>query len=154
VVESVLDMFRRIAWATDGSSAADNALAFARALVAHDPDAQLVVVHVDEVLPGARAAFAPLAADEVAVEDKIRGQIVELRAAGLKVSEQTTSRTPGEVAPAIAELADAADADVIVVGTRGRMPLTGLLLGSVSQRLLHIARQPVLMVPPTATPPR
>ena len=36
----------------------------------------------------------------------------------------------------------------IVVGTRGRTALTGLLLGGVTQRLLHIAPCPVLAVPP------
>jgi nucleotide-binding universal stress UspA family protein len=37
---------------------------------------------------------------------------------------------------------------VIVVGTRGRTPLAGLVLGGVTQRLLHIAPCPVLAVPP------
>ena len=37
---------------------------------------------------------------------------------------------------------------MIVVGTRGRTALSGLLLGGVTQRLLHIAPCPVLAVPP------
>jgi nucleotide-binding universal stress UspA family protein len=39
------------------------------------------------------------------------------------------------------------DADAIVVGTRGHTALTGLLVGSVPQRLLHIAPCPVITVP-------
>jgi nucleotide-binding universal stress UspA family protein len=38
-------------------------------------------------------------------------------------------------------------ADVVVVGTRGHTAIGGLLLGSVTQRLLHVAPCPVLAVP-------
>lgn len=55
--------------------------------------------------------------------------------------------TLGGAAHSIAEAAEGAQADVIVVGTRGQTPLGGLLLGSVTQRLLHIAPCPVLVVP-------
>jgi nucleotide-binding universal stress UspA family protein len=53
----------------------------------------------------------------------------------------------GGPAPAIEEIADNAGGDLIVMGTRGHSPVAGLLLGSVTQRLLHIARRPVLAVP-------
>jgi nucleotide-binding universal stress UspA family protein len=53
----------------------------------------------------------------------------------------------GGPAHAIEEIAEKAGADLIVVGTRGHSPVAGLLLGSVTQRLLHIARRPVLVVP-------
>ena len=53
----------------------------------------------------------------------------------------------GGPAHAIEEIADRADADLIVVGTRGHSSVAGLLLGSVTHRLLHIAHRPVLVVP-------
>ncbi|NUT54150.1 MAG: universal stress protein [Saccharothrix sp.] len=48
--------------------------------------------------------------------------------------------------PARALLDRARDASLLVVGCRGRRPLTGLLLGSTSQALLHHAPCPVLVV--------
>jgi nucleotide-binding universal stress UspA family protein len=53
----------------------------------------------------------------------------------------------GGPAHAIAEVAEQANADLIVAGTRGHSPVAGLLLGSVIQRIIHIARCPVLAVP-------
>ena len=39
------------------------------------------------------------------------------------------------------------EADMIVVGTRGRGGLTGMILGSTSQGVLHAADNPVMIVP-------
>jgi nucleotide-binding universal stress UspA family protein len=54
-------------------------------------------------------------------------------------------------APAIAEAARDTGADLIVVGTRGHTAIGGLMLGSVTQRLLHIAPCALLTVPAEAT---
>lgn len=141
-------MFKTIVWATDGSEAADRALAFAKAL-AVDKGTRLVAVHVKELMVG-RGAGYPVLADEEELVAKIRRQVEEAREAGFDARFELAGGTAGHVAHLIAEAARDAGADVIVVGTRGHGPVAGLLLGSVTQRLLHIAPCPVLAVPPTA----
>ena len=44
-------------------------------------------------------------------------------------------------------------ADLVVIATRGRSPLAGSLLGSVTARLIRIADCPILAVPPAAERP-
>src|ERR1044071_8018128 len=136
-------MFKTIVWATDGSEHADRALPYAKQLAkAHD--AALFIVHSNEMFVG-RAGGYPVLADEEELEAKIRGQVAELREEGFNALFHVSRSTHGP-AHMIAEFARDIGADVIVVGTRGHGPIAGLLLGSVTQRLLHIAPCPVLAV--------
>jgi len=57
----------------------------------------------------------------------------------------------GPPAPALLSLADAEDASMMVVGSRGRGSSTERLLGSVTQAVAHHARRPVVIVPPGHT---
>src|ERR687888_334827 len=50
----------------------------------------------------------------------------------------------------LADLADEEDAELIVVGSRGRGRFKAAFLGSVSNSLVGVARCPVLIVPPGA----
>jgi nucleotide-binding universal stress UspA family protein len=50
----------------------------------------------------------------------------------------------------LADLADDEDAELIVVGSRGRGRFKAAFLGSVSNSLVGVARCPVLIVPPGA----
>jgi nucleotide-binding universal stress UspA family protein len=140
-------MFKKVIWATDGSDAADLALPYAKAL-AEEGDRNLVVAHVRELLVG-RAGGQPAHADEDELVEKIRGQVKELREAGFDSPLRLATSATAGPAHALAEIAREVDADVIVVGTRGQAPVAGLLLGSLTQRLLHVAPCPVLAVPPT-----
>jgi len=138
-------MFRTVIWATDGSNAADRALPYARELASGD-DAKLIVVHCNELLVG-RAGGYPVLADEDDVAVKIRRQVAALNDEGVDATFELIVGVTPHAAHLITQVAREVAADVIVVGTRGHAPVAGVLLGSVTQRLLHIAPCPVLAVP-------
>src|SRR6266540_14962 len=138
-------MFKTIVWATDGSDAADRALPYAETL-AEGSGRRLVVVHAKELMLG-RAGGYPVLADEDELEAKIRGQVKEARKEGFDATFKLVTGGGSHTAHMIADAAEEVGADVIIVGTRGHGPIAGLLLGSVTQQLLHIAPCPVLAVP-------
>jgi len=138
-------MFRTILWATDGSANADHALPVVKEL-AEAEGSKLIVAHCRELLTG-RAAGLPVHADEDELVEKVRRQAAELKSAGFDVRLEIVTMTGTNSPRVIADTARANRADVIVVGTRGHSALVGVLVGSVTQRLLHVAPCPVLAVP-------
>jgi nucleotide-binding universal stress UspA family protein len=139
-------MFKKIVWATDGSDGADRALDVAKS-IATENNASLVAVHAVEYLAAKGAALQDVDDDER--QAKIHGQIADLSKAGIGASVRIVEGgMSAGAAHTIAAVAKEEGAELIVVGTRGHTVLAGLLLGSVSQRLLHLAPCPVLVVPP------
>jgi|SRR4051794_38478511 nucleotide-binding universal stress UspA family protein len=139
-------MFKSIVFATDGSASADRALPYARALL--DPQAgSLFVVHCKETMVGPGTTGLPVFADEDELEAKIERQVADLTVDGVDATLRIENGRAGGAAQVIAEVAEQVGAEVIVVGTRGHTTLAGLLLGSVTERLLHIGACPVFAVP-------
>jgi nucleotide-binding universal stress UspA family protein len=52
----------------------------------------------------------------------------------------------GSIGEALADHADTGRFDLIVVGSKGRGAVSRVLIGSTTDRLVHIARKPVLVV--------
>lgn len=138
-------MFKTIIWATDGSEAAERALSTALELTA-EANGRLLVVHANERL-GGRAGGAPVFADEEELQLEFVAKVNDLVGSGVNASFHVVSGLNTDPADLIADVAKEADADLIVVGTRGHGRVAGMLLGSVTQRLLHVAPCPVLAVP-------
>lgn len=142
-------MFNTLMWATDGSENADHALGYATEL-ARNEGAALHVVHVVEKLVGPRVGGMDSHVDEREIDAKIRAQAQTAgEDLGIKVAVHMMASS-GAVPKRIAETAADVNADLIIVGTRGHSGIGGALLGSVTQRLLHITSRPVLAIPPGA----
>jgi nucleotide-binding universal stress UspA family protein len=143
------DMTGSIVCGVDGSRESRSALRVA-AQLSGQLGLRLVAAHVVPVAVfGGRGtgmvATAP-AHDELYAGGVLLEQIRHDE--GLLDAEQRV--THGFPAERLADLADEEEAELIVVGSRGRGAVKAAFLGSTSMDLIGVARRPVLVVPPGA----
>jgi len=119
---------KTIVIATDGSPAARAAVRYGIDLAAGQ-HARLALVQV------------VLDSEEIPVELVEAAELAASR--GVDTTFDVLDGTPVDE---IVTYADSIDADLVVVGSRGRRPLAGALLGSTSAGVLHESRRPVLVV--------
>ncbi|MGN6378994.1 MAG: universal stress protein [Gaiellales bacterium] len=141
-------MFSTIVVAMDGSEASERTLPVLRELAAPD-GVRVEIVHVRERLVGRGAG--PLRVDEDELIERVKARAAELSQAGYDTHLHIEKTAGGQPAHIIAELAKERGADLILTGTRGHGPVAGLVLGSVTMRLLHVAPCPVVVVPSAVT---
>ena len=146
---------KKILIATDGSPSAREAIEFGLEL-AEEHAAEVTFVTVVPVLDRAFAdGIGVPAAVPHRVDEVDRKPLEEtLAAAAERDLDATAELLAGEPADEIVAYADSLDADLIVVGSRGRGALATALLGSVSRGVLHEARRPVLVVRGAHVPER
>jgi len=136
---------KKILLAVDGSEEAQRAANYAADL-AKIMDAQILVLHCYESVAAGVDQVYPLLMEEIAnaAQKTVAPYLVQLEQAGLrKVSSRVAEGAAGAL---IAAVALEEGCDLIVIGSRGRTQLVGLLLGSVAQRVLHYATCPVLVI--------
>jgi nucleotide-binding universal stress UspA family protein len=120
---------------------------------------RLVIAHFAEptYIPYAAAApFGGMAGRDAVMEEmewqeEAAERLIEnvVVAGGFTQAERRAA--VGMPAERLADVADEEDAELIVVGSRGRGAFKSAFLGSVSNSLVGVARCPVLIVPPGAT---
>jgi nucleotide-binding universal stress UspA family protein len=136
----------------DGSTSAQEALSWAGRL-ARRADIDLHVVRAWSMTTAPQpstwsAGYVPPLSDwEKAVHDELTAHVA---AAGLDPSVRVTCHVVHR-APAQGLMAAAEGASLLVLGARGRGGFAGLLLGSVSDQLVHHAPCPVTVVRTGAT---
>ena len=131
----------RILIATDGSQSSEEALELGIELAAEQgtPATIVHVIPIGELRTG--PAFERPEQDEV-----LREAAAAARRAGVEPDLKLLS---GDIAHEIAWLAEKLEADMVLVGSRGRGAVHGALLGSVSRSVLAECTRPVVIVRPT-----
>ena len=76
----------------------------------------------------------------------VEAAVGKLAAAGVKAHGDVGTTLFGYAARNIVDDAKEHDVDVIVMGSRGRGDLAGLILGSTAHKVIHLADRPVLIV--------
>lgn len=106
-------------------------------------DSEVIVFHVRQLAYSGVATLHVGPPEEISVEDATR----RLEQAGIRTRAIVEDVYWGHTADAIVEAAQRNDAKAIVIGTRGRSKAAAVVLGSVAYRVLHLAKQPVLVIP-------
>jgi nucleotide-binding universal stress UspA family protein len=137
-------MYERVLVAIDHSAITERVLAAARELASLSKG-EIWVLHLRELEAAPRLG---LVADETrdeahtAVQAAVDGLIRD----GLKASGEVRNTFYGHAAREIVDDAKKHDVSVIVMGSRGRGDLAGLVLGSTAHKVIHLTDRPVLVV--------
>jgi nucleotide-binding universal stress UspA family protein len=137
-------MYERLLVAIDHSEITGRVLAAAEELASLSKG-EVRVLHLREreVIPQ-----MGLVADETPDEASaaVQAAVDELVKAGVKAQGGVRDTIYGHAAKEIVEDAREHDAGVIVMGSRGRSDLTGLVLGSTAHKVIHLSDRQVLVV--------
>jgi nucleotide-binding universal stress UspA family protein len=138
-------------WAADGSLHALKAAEVAARLAREAREAEVMIINVGHIPPiafaGAANGAIELGALWTALQEsgqQILGDTAK-KFTGVNLEVSCVYRE-GEPATEILKAAQEQKADFIIMGSRGLGQIGGLILGSVSERVLHGAHTPVLIV--------
>ncbi len=138
---------RRILVGVDGSEPSQKAARLAAEIAARFGSTLALAYVVPRLLlpPDVYGlTLADVEREHRAYAEKLVGEaLLHLGDAGVNADTLVLYGSPAE---SLAEAAAAPDVDLVVLGSRGRGAVARVLLGSVSDRLVHISSKPVLVV--------
>lgn len=145
---------RRILCPVDFSDCSRRAIDHAMA-IARWYGSKVTALHVHPLPPVAAAPTGPIIFEPMLLTVEMRAQLASelkrlLIAEAAPGVDTDVVLCEGGTAAGILEQAVRIEADLLVMGTHGRSGVDRLLIGSVTERVLRKAAQPVLTVPPAA----
>jgi len=138
-------MYDRILVAVDHSEMSDRAVRAARDLAVLSKG-EIWVLHLREREMGAKTGVLRIDETTEDADAQVAASVEVLTEAGVKAHGEVRNTIFGYAAREIVNDASEVDADVIVMGSRGRGDLAGLLLGSTAHKVIHLSDRPVLVV--------
>jgi len=138
---------RKILLSVDGSEHSDRAAQFVANFVKEHGPAEIHLVNVEpKPVP-----YQTRGMEEEAIHAHLKSLCLQtmksaqdiLKSAGVPCH---THAKIGETADEVVALADKLGCDAIVIGTRGLGAVSGIALGSVTRKVLHLTHLPVICV--------
>jgi nucleotide-binding universal stress UspA family protein len=142
--ERVKAMYDRILVAVDHSEPSYRALLAARDLATLSKG-DVWILHLREREAGTKGLSVM---DETAQDahDLVTDSVEVLARGGVKAQGEVRNTIYGYAGREIVADAQDHDADLIVMGSRGRGNLAGIILGSTAHKVIHLTDRPVLIV--------
>ena len=138
-------MYDRILVAVDHSEMSDRAVLAARDLAVLSKG-EVWVLHLREREMGFKTGVLTIDETTQDANAQVAASVEVLTEAGIKAHGEVRNTIFGLAAREIVNDAMEVDADVIVMGSRGRSDLAGLLLGSTAHKVIHLSDRAVLVV--------
>lgn len=138
-------MYDKILAAVDHSEISDRAVLAARDLAVLSKG-EVWVLHLREREVAVKTGVAMTAESADEANAAVSAAVEVLTQAGVKAHGDIRTTLFGYAAREIVDDAIEHDADLIVMGSRGRSDLVGFILGSTAHKVIHLTDRPVLIV--------
>jgi nucleotide-binding universal stress UspA family protein len=139
-------MYKKVLLAIDGSETSMKAAQIANSYLEKGVAEEITIAHVFMSREGSNYYIGSDISEKVIAASKENGEIIleKTKAVFTSPEKVKTILKPGDIAQTIVKIAK--DYDLIIIGSRGMNTIAGLLMGSVSSRVVQYADRPVLIV--------